>query len=466
MIGKYNGPMTGRGPQSTSIQEILRAALVHHQAGQLAEAGKLYRQALTLDPNHADSLHLLGMVAFQSGRNDLAVELIRKAIANHKTGASYYSNLGNVLQAQDQLHEAAESYRQALALRPDLAEVHVNLGNVLRAQGQVEQSLSCYRKALALKPDLAEAAAGESMALLLKGDYEAGWKSFERRWQTRDYDTPMRNYTQPLWTGEPLENGRLLLWGEQGIGDEIMFAGLVPDVLRTGTCVVLDCDARLEPLFARSFPAVEIGSGDATARHVNSNIAAHLPSGSLPGLYRRSLNEFAGTSSYLVADVEVVKQFRDKYPNDRPLVGIAWHTNNAKSGRKRSIDLNLFAPLFERTNAQCISLQYGDFDRLKAQIAGKPILLDRSVNQLIDIDRFAAQVRAMDLVITIDNSTAHLGGALGVTTWVLLPYAPDWRWGIKGDKSLWYPSVRLFRQEHDGDWESVIGRVIAALADS
>ncbi|MBB6145898.1 hypothetical protein HNQ77_003868 [Silvibacterium bohemicum] len=420
----------------------------------------MYRQVLAIDPHHADALHLLGMAGYQSGQHDEAVDLIRKAIAIHPAAVSYHSNLGNVLQAQDKLGEASESYRRALALNPDLAEVYVNLGNVLQAQGDVERSLACYRRALSLNPGLAEASVAESMALLLQGNLAAGWRNFEKRWRTADYETPMRSYPLPLWKGERLPSGRLLLWGEQGIGDEIMFAGLVPDVVRTGNHIVLDCDPRLKPLFARSFPEVKVISGYDPVTDTDLDIAAHLPSGSLPGILRTTHSAFAATKSpYLVADPAERQRFHTSYADGRPLVGLAWHTRNKQTGQKRSIGLSSLAPLLELPDLRWISLQYGDHDSLEQQAAGAPLHIDRTVDQLADMDFFAAQVAAMDLVITIDNSTAHLAAALGVPTWLLLPFAPDWRWQLQCSDSPWYPTVRIFRQPQRNDWSFVIQQV-------
>jgi tetratricopeptide (TPR) repeat protein len=443
---------------------MIRDALGRHQAGRLAEAEQLYRQALDIDPQSADCLHLLGMVAFQFGKHREAVALIRQAISIHKTAASYHSNLGNVLQAEGILDEAEACYRQALELKPEQAEVYLNLGHILKAQGDVDSALACYRRALLLKPGLAEARVAESMALLLQGDFAAGWQHFESRWQTQDYDTPLRTYPQPLWRGEPLTSGRLLVWGEQGVGDEIMFAGLVPDLVRAGLRCVLDCDPRLKPLFARSFPDVEVISGYDPDRDAQLNIAAHLPSGSLPRLFRTSREAFADTASpYLVADATALQRFHDRYNDGRFRVGLAWHTTSRKSGRSRSIDLSLFAPLFSLPPIRWISLQYGDHGVLEGHAAGAPLLIDSEVDQLVDLDGFAAQVAAMDLVVTIDNSTAHLAAALGVPTWLLLPFAPDWRWLVAGDRSPWYPAMRLFRQAALGDWQSVLQQVDGAL---
>jgi hypothetical protein len=349
-------------------------------------------------------------------------------------------------------------------LKPDLAEVWVNLGNIYKAQGDAQSGLACYRRALALNPELAEAAAAESMVLLLNGDFATGWINFERRWQTKDFNTPMRNYPQSIWNGEKLESGRLLIWGEQGIGDEIMFAGLMPDVMGTGNRCVLDCDARLKPLFARSFPGVDVVSGFAPETHPELEIAAHLPTGSLPGLFRATTNAFSATTApYLIADPAECEQFRADYNDGQKLIGLAWYTNNKTTGRSRSIDLSLLAPLFARVDIQWISLQYGTHDALEQETSGTGIVVDRSVDQFVSIDRFAAQIAAMDLVITIDNSTAHLAGALGIPTWVLLPFAPDWRWQLDRDDSPWYPTMRLFRQATAGDWQAVVRSVDSAL---
>jgi len=447
-----------------SIQEMVREALRHHQLGRLDAAERLYRQVLAIDPDHADGLHLLGMIVFEAGQVDAAVELIRRAIAIKGNAASYHSNLGNILQSQGKLDEAGLCYQRALVLKPDSAEVYLNLGNIFKSQGNLESSLTCYRRAMTLSPALAEAATAEAAVLLLRGDYAVGWQRAERRWETKDHGTPVRDYPWPRWKGEQLESGQLLIWGEQGIGDEIMFAGLIPDVVRTGNRCVLDCDARLKPLFARSFPGIKVVAGVTAESHLDLDIAAHLPSGSLPGLFRGSSAAFGGTiSPYLVADPVAQARFRVRYDDGRKLVGLAWRTNNKKTGRDRSIDLSRLAPLFAQPGIQWVSLQYGDHDCLEQEAAAAPILVDREVDQFADIDDFAAQIAAMDLVITIDNSTAHLAAALGVATWVLLPFVPDWRWLETREDSPWYPTVRLFRQTKLDDWPSVVGRVKGAL---
>ncbi len=426
-----------------------------------------YRRALALKPECAEIYNNLGN-AFQSqGKLEDAVACYEQALAFKPDYHEVYYNLGNACRAQDKLDEAIAFYRQALALKPDYAEAYFNFGNVLREQGLVREALEYFAKALALKPDYTQAGFAEALAQLLQGNFTAGWPSFERRWQSmKDHDTPPREYAQPAWNGEKLTAGSLLLWGEQGVGDEIMFAGLVPDALRTGNSLVLDCDLRLNPLFARSFPGIQVVSGCGPGLHPELNVAAHLPTGSLPGLFRQNRSDFAATTSpYLVADPAVSSQIRARYSDGRKLVGLAWQTNNRKTGRLRSIYLPEFAPLFAKPRIRWISLQYGDHDYLESQAkaAGAPILIDRAIDQLTNLDVFAAQIAALDLVITIDNSTAHVAGALGVPVWVLLPFAPDWRWLLDREDSPWYPSVRLFRQPRPSDWKSVLERVASAL---
>ena len=435
--------------------------------GELEEAVLCYQQALALQPNCAETFNNLGNARQEQGQIDEAIACYRHALALKPEYAEVYYNLGNAHRAVDRLEEAVGFYRQALELRPEYPEAIYNLGNVFREQGKVDQALGRFAQALALRPDYTQAGFGEALAQLLQGNFTAGWQNFERRWQSmEDHDTPRRAYAQPAWSGERLNSGGVLLWGEQGVGDEIMFAGLVPDAMRTGNRCILDCETRLNALFARSFPGAEVVSGCGPGLHPELEIAAQLPTGSLPGLFRRSSSEFAATASpYLVADQAVRDRFRARYADGRRLVGLAWQTNNRKTGRFRSIFLAQFAPLFAKMGIRWISLQYGDHGELESQAteAGAPLLVDREVDQLKNIDGFAAQVAALDLVITIDNSTAHLAGALGVPVWVLLPFAPDWRWLLEREDCPWYPTMRLFRQPQPGDWHSVVREVENSL---
>ena len=248
------------------------------------------------------------------------------------------------------------------------------------------------------------------------------------------------------------------------------FAGWISAAIRTGSRCTLECDRRLQPLFARSFPEAVVlarpKAGSAfkpLAAYPDADISAHLPAGSMPGLFQRPAQR-----AYLVPDATKRQHFRDCYRRpdesrqDPYLLGLAWHSRGPRTGRRRSIALAAFAPVISACpQARWISLQYGEHSTLEAKIAAAhiPVHLDSSVDALLDVDTYAAQISALDLVITIDNATAHLAGALGVPVWLLLPFAADWRWLQARDDSPWYPSVRLLRQPKRGDWPSVLQQV-------
>jgi tetratricopeptide (TPR) repeat protein len=435
----------------------------------LDEAVHCYECALALKPDYAEAHYNLGNARKAQDLLAEAAACFQRALDLKPNLPEAHYNLGNTRQEQNDLEAAAVCLERAIALKPEYAEAHYNLACILQLQGRLDEALPYFQRAVCLKPDYAQARFGQALARIQSGDFTEGWGSYESRWQSTDHGTPMRDYTQPLWTGEPLSSGRLLLWGEQGVGDEIMFASLIPDAICTGNRITLECGPRLQTLFARSFPTIEVVSSTQppSASVEEGELAAHLPIGSLPGLFRTNLAAFAGsTSSYLVPDPIERDRFRDRYSDGRRLVGLAWHTRNQKTGLKRSIDLSELAPLFALPGIRWISLQYGDFEVLEQQAAqaDAPILFDRSVDQLADIDRFAAQIAAMDHVVTIDNSTAHLAGALGLPVWVMLPFAADWRWLRTRHDSPWYSSMRLFRQPTSGDWESVLHSVHSALA--
>jgi tetratricopeptide (TPR) repeat protein len=490
--------------------------------GAYDEAVASYRKALDLKPGMPEAHGNMGNARQAQQRLDEAVDCYERALALKRDYAEAHYNLGNARQAQNLLAEAAACYERALALKPHLAEAHYNLGNTRQAQDDPGAAAACFRNAIAfnpgyaeahynlgcvlqqqgrlpealahlghaihLKPDYAQARFGLALAQIQNGDFVPGWRNYVARWHSPDHDTPRRAYDQPLWNGERLLSGRLLLWGEQGIGDEIMFAGIVPDASKTGNAITLECDPRLVPLFARSFPEVEVVPArqpviQLTPKLIDSrpldakpeSFAAQLPTGSLPGLFRRTASAFA-IGPFLKPDSAAHDRFRTRYADGRLVAGLAWQTRNLKTGARRSIDLSLFAlpesPLFALPDIRWISLQYGDFDALEAQAAAaqphsflaNSLLIDRSVDQFADIDLFAAQISALDLIITIDNSTAHLAGALGVPVWLMLPFAADWRWLKDRSDSPWYPSMRIFRQPAAGNWQAVATNLFDALA--
>jgi tetratricopeptide (TPR) repeat protein len=432
--------------------------------GKMDEAAAHYLRAIEMKPDYAGAYGNLGCVLFSQGKLEESEAHHKRALALNPALSGEHYNLANTLRELNRPDEAIAEFERALALEPDNATVLYNLGQTLYCKGERELATTYYHKALAVQPSLGQARLSLALEQLAQGDFANGWQSYESRWLTVDAKPKLRAYPQPFWKGESLNEGRLLIWREQGVGDEIMLAGLLPDVLGSGTRFIFECDPRLQPLFARSFPQVELIPGRVNDSEVA--FAAHMPSGNLPGLYRTSAADFSRTvSPYLAADAEERKKLHEGYSDGRKVIGLAWYTKNPNMGRMRCIDPCMLAPLFARPDLRWVSLQYGNPDELEAQVAAvnAPILIDRSVDQLTAMDRFASQVAAMDLVITIDNSTAHLAGALGVPVWLLLPFSADWRWLLARSDSPWYPTMRIFRQSEAGDWPSVVSQLLAAL---
>ena len=456
-------------PNSGKAHNHLGAAL--HDLGLVEQAIEQYSQALVLDPGDALAHNNLGTAQRELGRPDMAVDAYRRALAIDPHLADAHFNLGNALKDLDRLDEACFSYLRAIALRPEHHQAQVNLGVAHKEQGRFERALAVYDGLLQRQPDFAEARFNRALVYLQLGDFAQGWSEYEWRWKQKE--NQRADLGLPLWDGAPLAGRTILITAEQGVGDEIMFASCLPDLLDRGAICILECDRRLGPLLARSFPQVtmiakgSLSGGEPPAVPQRPDVV--VPAGSLPRHVRRSLEDFPGTVSYLVPDAAHLAAWRERL---RTLgsglkVGISWRGGQqADVRRKRSISLGAWAGLFRLPDVHLVNLQYGDCrQEIAAACAqyGARIHAFSDVDPLAELDRFAALTAALDLVISVDNSTVHLAGALGVATWVLLPFASDWRWLTGRDDSPWYPGLRLFRQPPSRDWTTVFEHVGRAL---
>ncbi|RAI43352.1 tetratricopeptide repeat protein [Rhodoplanes roseus] len=442
-----------------------RARLLHTAGRHAAALGGVDR-ALLLDPVSDRAHGLRSAVLWQLGRFEEAAEAARSALAIAPDNANALTNLGNALKDLGRLDEALETQRRALALCVASGQsmiTLVNLGLAHQARGDDAAAVAALAKAVALAPDQHWPQFNLALARLRSGDLDAGWLGYGWRSSPSGLAHRIETLGLPLWDGRRVD-GRVMLVAEQGVGDEIMFAGFVPKLVGAGVDVVLECDHRLAPLFARSFPGIEVIAREG-APAAPAGVVAVCPLGDLPGLLRpdRTVGPWL-SPSYLAADVARRAALRRRYGEERPLVGLAWRTGNVRSGRQRTIALDRLWPLIDLP-VRLVNLQYGDPDAIEreAAAAGVELLVDREIDQFADIDGFAAQVAAMDAVVTIDNSTAHLAAALGRPTVVLLPVDADWRWFSGRSDSPWYPDVRLVRQPRPGDWDPAIAQAIAML---
>ncbi len=457
-------------PDLAEAHNNLGAALL--KLGKPGEAVASYHKAIALNPDYADAHNNLGNAFNELGRLDEAVASHEKAIRLEPVLAEAHNNLGAVLLDLGKLDDAVASYRKALVIKPDYAEAHSNLGIALQRLGKLDEAVASYRKALVIKPDYPETHYNLGLLQLLMGDYINGWEGYSWRWGVDKNTETYRKLDKPIWEGEPIEGKRLLVWTDQGIGDQIFFASIVPDLIERGIDVFLESDDRLAPLFSRSFPgATCIGSNDPAAAALEREIDFHISMAELGRLFRRKIELFPIPAPYLVAEPERSALFRKRYKEQAPgpLVGIAWTSNSPVFDKNNMFALSDLHPLLELPGVTFVDVQYGDTIQERqafSEETGIHILHDDDVDQLVDLDTFASQLAALDLVIGIDNSLPQISSALGVPTWDFLRTNPYWCWGLDREDSYWYPGMRLFRQQQRGEWDRVIQRAARELAES
>jgi len=448
-------------------------AKIFQEKGLLDEALMYYKMALQLnaDNNVLGNLHNnIGLIYQEKGRFHEAIGSYRKALQYVPSSAGIFKNFGTVYHDLGMFDSAMEYYNKALKLDPDDAETYCNLGSVLQDKGQLEQALTYYHKTLQLNPSFAEAHWNISLLQLISGNFKEGWKNYE--WRLRKQDTRPSLFQQPVWDGSPLKEKRIIVTAEQGIGDEIMFASCLPDLIdRAGHCIV-ECDNRLVPLFARSFPEVRvIPRGNTIDNYPPDVLSADvkIALGSLPKFFRSDLLSFSQYGNYLKPDHQQVVLWRKRYSNLGVgiKVGVSWRGGSKPSVRlARSTSLTDWTKVLSVAGVHFINLQYGDcaLELKEAEEKTGVTIHDwEDADPMTDLDNFAAMISPLDLILSVDNSTVHMSGALGMPVWTLLPYSCDWRWMREFDDTPWYKTVRLFRQREQGEWEEVFMLVRAYL---
>ena len=483
-----------------ALQDKFNQGTALHQQGRLAEAERIYREVLQQQPNHFEALHLLGVIALQTRHPEPAVELIGKAIAlNPEIAEAYfnrglalqklgrpeaallsfdraialkpdfakaYSNRGNALRDLQRYTAALASYDRAIALRPDHAEAYSNRGMVLGNLKRYTDALASYDKAIALKPDLAWAHWNRSLCLLLLGRFEEGWRLHEWRKKCVGRNAT-RTFPQPLWLGKQDIAGKtLFLWWQQGFGDTIQFCRYATLAEARGAKVVMAVQQPLLELLKEVSPTIQIINQD----EVPTDFDYHCPLLSLPLAFGTTLETIPANIPYLEANAEKSLFWQEKLGEKNKLrVGLVWSGGFRPDqpevwavNRRRNIPLAKLAAL-KNPDIDFYSLQKGQPAELElAELIRNnwdgPKIIDLT-SLLNDFSDTAALIENLDLVISVDTSTAHLAGALRKPVWILNRFDTCWRWLLDRTDSPWYPTAKLYRQEKAGDWDAVIQRV-------
>ena len=449
--------------------QLIEVAMQAHRTGRADEAETLYKEVLVKDADNADALHGLGMLACDRDALDEGEALIRRAIALDNEKPSYHSNLGHLLKLRRDFEGALAAHEKAVTLAPKSAEALNNLGDTLRDAGKIEDARDALLSAIEANPNLVTARWNLCQVELTRGDFERGWALMRWGFETRSrkwYGLPL-----PEYAGESLGTGGVVLWGDWGIGDQVMFTRLIPRLLeRVANCVFI-CDERLVPILSCSFPDVRFQPpiDPMTVRQHYPEVTHHLAISDLGRILCPDPAALGDGGAFLEADEARARALRESYRTgtEGRLIGIAWIGGGKQETRaQRSIELAAWQPILTAPGVRFVSLQNGDpTDDIAraAELFGVEIVQDRGIDQMKSLEDFCAQIAALDLVVSVDCTTVHLSGALGVPTKVLLPYVPDWRWGLKAKATPWYDCLELFRQTTNGDWEGPIARVAVSL---
>ena len=431
--------------------------------GRFREAIKAHRMVLTLLPDSPEAHSNLGAAYNAAGKAGKAVECFEHALKLRPKDPELLYNLGNGLIAAERYPEAEELLRRVVYEAPDHVRAQINLGVALKEQGRYDAALERLQKAVAAHPASAEAHWNHALTLLALGHVAEGWAEYE--WRTALPGFAMLHPEGPQWQGEPLDGRTLLVHAEQGLGDTIQFARYLPLLKKLDGRVLFACPPRLHRLMKTISGMPEIASTERLPKH-----DLQSPLLSLPRLFDNGLPFQPAQPAYLVPDRARVQAWREALGEKQGLrIGIAWQGSTSYGNdARRSIPLMNFEPLRHIPGIELVSLQQGDGAEQLGDIGWR----DRVRDFTEHMDREAAfldtlaVMSQLDLVVTSDTSIAHLAGAAGLPVHVALAHLPDWRWGLRSDRSAWYPSMTLFRQARAGDWAEPFGRIAKSIVQN
>jgi tetratricopeptide (TPR) repeat protein len=455
-------PPAARVPDRNDFNMLFARATAAASARNLERAIQLYDEAIEADSTSAEAYYKRANALKDLGRLEEALESYNAAVERKGDYAYAYCNRGFVQQRLGLVDDALSSYDKAIALEPTDAIAHCNRALLLQECSRWDEALASYDRAVAANPEFIDAQYNRGLVLLFYGDFAAGWRAFEWRWKSADRlgIGAQKGFSQPLWLGEqPIAGKRLLLHSEGGLGDTLQFCRYAAEAAAQGATVLLAAQPPLlELLSSLDGVAQTIANGSPLPQ-----FDYHCPLMSLPLAFKTTLDTIPSLPKYLQADPDKVVQWRATLGERKlPRVGLVWSGNpNNRLDAARSIRLaewiEHLPPGFEY-----FRLQRDVREEDEATLDSSEVIFSYD-DDLLDFPNTAALCECMDVVISVDTSIAHLSGALGQRTWTLLSHTPDWRWLRDRIDCPWYPSMRLYRQQNEGDWSAVFTRVAADL---
>ena len=448
-------------PENPQFLNNLGNAL--RKLGRYEEAEEHLLHALKLRDDYAEARNNLALVYFDRELYAEAEAEITRASVLAPTAPRVLNNMGLVQQYTNRMDEAAQSFLEALELDPSYVEAETNLATVYVGTGKLDEAIELFDSVLARNPASLTARWNRCNALLLKGDYGRGWDDYERRWEIDD-EVP-RTFAQPHWSDESLSGRSIMVYGEQGPGDVVMFAQCLDDLIAQAAKVSIQVDDRLVALMRRSFSACEVDGDKASHGGWQATEADFVvPFGGLPRHFRRREQDFKNVEGrYLATDPAAVERWRRRFAElgEGPRIGISWRGGvSALERSRRVMSLGDWSDLLAESRLTVVNLQHGDCaEEIATFKSTHGVTVHSWDNTGVDLDDFAAQIDALDLVISMANTTVHFAGALDKPVWMLAPTQPSWRWQIDRVDSPWYRSLRIFRQDQDQMWKQVLERI-------
>ena len=457
----------------------IEQAIAFHKQGRLQLAEEKYVEVLSADFDNVKCLYLLGTIYLQTHRIGIAANLFKQALLIEKDYFEAWNNLGNCYKMVNKDEDAKMCWNKALEIKDmhpnDYADIHNNIATLYINSGNPVEGMQYVEKALELCPDHVDANWNKALLLLEQGKYGEGFDRYE--WGVKTGHRVLRTYGKeiPIWDGSP--GKKVIVWGEQGIGDEILFASMFPDMQKICRAVIFDCHPRLVKIFKESFPDINV-YGTRKDAYINwpvdhPDIDARISIAELGKYFRRELKDFPQHNGYLKASQDRITHYRQKLAKlgDRPKIGISWTGGYVKTRKDwRSIPLEKWEPILKK-DADFISLQYTPEaynsiaeveEKFNVKIHHWPSAVTEGIRE--EYHETAALVSALDLIITVNTAIHHLAGALGKRVWTLTPKGKAWRYYSPDGKSFpWYPSARCIEQPEIMEWDSVMNQVADKL---
>lgn len=440
-----------------NAKQAFLAAAQRHQAGDNDGAIKLYLRALELHPLLADAYNNIGVILRAQEKLPAAAACFRRALSIRADNSAVLSNLGNVLWQMLRFEEAAVAFKRSLELEPARPETLHNLGLLLHSMGEYPRAVESFEKSLAAKDGNVDVLWDRSLTRLVMGDFDRGWPEYEVRWRLKH--NPPRRFPFPLWEGQENRAISLLAHHEQGLGDTIQFCRYLPMLAPRVGRLVFECQAELARLMT-CLPGVAevIPSGRQTPA-----CDYHVPLLNLPRFFHTNFENIPAEIPYLQPPQGITVPTVHRPAGTKLAIGIVWAGKPSHNNDKnRSTTLERFLCLADLPGVALYSLQKG-LRTADIQTLGAQALVTDIGSKLTDFAETAALLPQLDLIVAVDTAVVHLAGALGIPTFVLVPYTPDWRWLRGRDDTPWYPTLRLFRQPQPREWDSVFDRMRSAV---